>query len=36
MPCNASYTRFILEEPFEDRKCLGTHLNTNKNQFSLK
>ncbi len=26
----------ILKEPFEDRKYLGTHLNTNKNQFSLK
>jgi hypothetical protein len=36
MPCNASYTRFILKESFGDRKYLGTHLNTNKNQFSLK
>jgi hypothetical protein len=32
MPCNASYTRFILKESFGDRKYLGTH----KNQFSLK
>jgi hypothetical protein len=22
--------RFILKEPFEDQKYLGTHLNTNK------
>jgi hypothetical protein len=25
MSCNSSYTRFILKEPFEDQKYLGTH-----------
>jgi hypothetical protein len=30
MPCNASYARFILKEPFGDRKYLGTHFKIKK------
>jgi hypothetical protein len=36
MPCNASYTRFILKESFGDQKYLGTHLNTNKKSIQFK
>jgi hypothetical protein len=38
MPCHAMHPiqDLFLKESFGDQKYLGTYLNTNKNQFSLK